>query len=423
MSIPIETMGALKKLKIFDAPLTRMAPLLSLSQLCSLELGYVSISNSDFCVMLAQNANTLEELRLSWIVETSSSSLLNGYPETPLTRLRSISTQGPQSFEISGLRSLLAGGCRLEGLALDSLSAMSAQIWSDLFVEFVDLGTQSFCNMHSIKFGAPIACTFFWDAVSKLLGVCGENLGCLHINGSPRGSTAPFPMTLADYFLDHTQPQLKELVIIWRGENGLSAEAIDALGTFSPSVSLLHLCIRWPYGRPAELVDQLSAFKQMQKLHIIFLKLIPRDDAMFQVYAEAMERVILDLAQKREKFQHFVQQIAEIHPTLAEVSWSVFNRSTFSTERSKAYVGVSHRRRKFSQRSTDILLFRLSETLICLIVVSILKCVPFKPISLRTIRLVPNNITRKLHRCLNSTTWEQSARNTIGRSRFRTAAL
>ena len=214
-AIPAKALLNLERLKIYDTPLHPPPFLLPSSRLRTLDLGYVNVSNSDLCSFVAQNADTLEEIRLSWIVVSSMvGKLFGGYTGSSLSRLRVLVLQGPQDYDLDGLKHLLAETRKLDELTVEHLSVHGANSLSEVFGQIISSESPSsaafLLDLRVLKVGAATLCAGFWETVSQILSVCGENLHCLHINGGPKGTNTSFAEGLTQYFLEHTQNLLDQ---------------------------------------------------------------------------------------------------------------------------------------------------------------------------------------------------------------------
>lgn len=351
-AIPTKTLQGLDKLKIYDTPLQPSPFLLPSSNLRCLDLGYVNLSNTDLCAFVAQNADTLEEIRLSWIVISSMvGKLFNGYAGGSLSRLRVLALQGPQDYDLEGVKHLLSDTQKLDELTLEHLSVHGANTLANVFAQIIDSGTDAFLHdLQVLKVGAATLCGDFWETAARILSVCGERLQCLHVNGGPKGANTPFATGLTQYFLEHTQPRLENLVLVWRDYDGLPPEVLNTLNSFCPSVSLLHLYTRWPHHDDSDpigkLAERFTPFKKLQKLHLVFSRTISPGDPAAQSYTRAVKVLLKDLMGARdEKSMHweFMRRVAEGNEefSLREGSWTVYDRLGMQIADAKAYTAVS----------------------------------------------------------------------------------
>ncbi|KAI5120351.1 hypothetical protein M0805_009426 [Coniferiporia weirii] len=319
-------------LKIYDASLVKIPSLALLSQLRSLDLGYVGVADSALCTIVSRNAGTLEELRLNWIMETTQTQLFSNYSSPVLDELRVFATQGPQPVSADGLKRLLGDGQALEEIGLESLSVSSALEWAQVLIELGGNGTRKAREVRSVRFGAATGCRNFWDSVAHFLCHCGDRLESICINGSPRGPSGPFPSALLDYFLEHRQQSLSDLIIIWRDGVGLTPQFPPALESFSPSLNLLHVCLLFPSSGVDSLSSMISPFTKLRRLHLTFLKHTNTDVQSLLAHVKTVKCLSEDIEQKGPLFQEFLRSAIASHPDLEEVSWSIYDKFGFSVE-------------------------------------------------------------------------------------------
>ncbi|KAH8119058.1 hypothetical protein DFH11DRAFT_1562753 [Phellopilus nigrolimitatus] len=346
--IPESILQHIHYLKLSDASLTDTRSLRIACALRALDLGYVGIANQDLCVILSQNAGSLEELRLNWIMEISQNQLISGYSGAPLMRLKVFASQGPHSFSMDGLKDLFGEARALEELRLESLSAPSALAWSQMLIHLTGDDHRRAEHIRYVSFGAATGCVEFWSSVAHFLCQCGDRMQYLCINGSPRGPSGPFPSGLLDYFNAHEQPNLTSLILIWRDDTGLEPEsALSTLETFCPSIELLHTCLRFPCEECVDdLLSVISPFTKLRTLHLTFLRrpaVTNLDEGTrVQILRETrtLEIASEDIAHKGPLFRAFIESAAAHHSALEEVSWSIYDRLTFSAEGPVAYVKI-----------------------------------------------------------------------------------
>ncbi|THH05635.1 hypothetical protein EW145_g4648 [Phellinidium pouzarii] len=349
--LPSNVISNVHYLKIYDSSLVKTPSITHLSHLRSLVLGYVNVQNADLCFIVAQNSKTLEELRLNWIVEVSQSPLFSNYSGPTLENLKVLALRGPQPFSLDGIRTVLGSGQSLEEIGLESLSAPTALAWAQILVNLRNENSQCIAEMRSVRFGAPNGCGEFWDSVAQFLCHCGSCLNTLSINGSPRGPVGAFPPALFNYFLKYTQPNLSDLILIWRDDVGLAYDAALSLGMFCPSVNLLHVSLCFPPGKSDNLLSLISPFIGLRRLHLTFLSW-----PMLAVMSSALRigtpiDTSDDITQNGPLFQQFIKGAVARHPDLDEVSWSIYDRLSFSAEEPKTYVKVNLQTKLVHQRS------------------------------------------------------------------------
>ncbi|KAL5523650.1 hypothetical protein ACEPAG_7823 [Sanghuangporus baumii] len=339
-ALPVGVLPSLQFLKVYDATL-ESPPLRSTSALRVLDLGYVNVDGSELCTLVSQNAETLEEIQLRWIIEPTQTPLFSDYSGSAVKNLKIFASQGPLHHSSSGLQRLLGEASMLEELHLESQSMISAAVWGHVFSNLTSKGNWTAQQMHVVKLGASAGCSEFWDAVVKFLCRCGDGLNSLYINGSSKGSIGPFPSGLLSYFANHSQPKLSSLVLIWRDDDGFSPESAITLASFAPNLELFHVSLPFPPDLVNKLLGMMSPFPKLRRAHFTFLKSAWPDTD--QHYPNVYDEMAGQIDRKGPVFREFLRRAADQHSLLTEASWSVYDRRAYSSVGPKAYVKVSRR--------------------------------------------------------------------------------
>ncbi|EJD02820.1 uncharacterized protein FOMMEDRAFT_146634 [Fomitiporia mediterranea MF3/22] len=344
-ALPEEVLPSLQLLKISDASIVTTASFGSMNSLRVLDLGYSAVDDLILCDLVSQNVGTLEEIHLNWIMESQQRPLFTGYSGGVIKGLKAFTSQGPHAFSFDGIKKLFGEASLLEDFRLESLSLPSAMIWNRIFTNWLASSWWKLDKMRVLKFGAAAGCKEFWDSVAQFLVCCGSGLISLGINGSPRGPTGPFPTKLIEYFAAHTQPMLKTLVVMWRDDLGLPPVSSMGFTLFAPSLEMLHICFSVPADLVNSLLNLIAPFSKLRRVHFTFLKRTNAPDindaGKTIAYSKIFASACGDIAQKGPMFQEFVKRAAVSHPELAEVSWSIYDRITYSAEGPKAYVKIN----------------------------------------------------------------------------------
>ena len=330
-------MPSLRFLKIYDTKLDSSA-LRSISSLRVLDLGYVHVNNGELCAIVGENADVLEEIRLCWIMEPTQKSLFADYSGSAVKNLKVFTSQGPHPHSVSGLQRLIGDAPMLEELRLESQSLLSAVVWTQLFSDLTSRDNWTARHLRVLNLGAPAGCTEFWAAAAKFLCHCGDKLIALYINGSSRIAVAPFPTDLLRYFSGHTQPNLTNLVLIWRDDIGLTTESASALESYAPALELFHICLALPSEFVGDLLGMIKPFPRLRRAHFAFLNV--RRSVGDSQGSTALDETAEKMNPNGPVFREFLRRAVAQHEMLDEVSWCVYYRRAYTSQGPKAYVKV-----------------------------------------------------------------------------------
>jgi hypothetical protein len=329
-----QVLNRVKTLKLRDLSTAHNPQMQYFTSLRSLDLGYVTVANKELCGLLAANAETLEELHLSWIVEASQLHLLatgsNGTrgagKVVPLPHLKIFRSKGPHCFYIDGLKLLLSETKRLETFHLDSLSHAAALVWANMMNDITgdETNARPYSELKSVTLGAPINSNIFWDAAAKLVSTCGTQLESISMNGSPKGAKTPFPQAFKDCFAGGmpVQPNLEKINIVWRDEVGVGEETVENIRSVAPRAEFLHILMEYPLVDGVNrLVDLFRPFESLRQLHMIFP--LHDDNAPANILVSDA-RLKLDPDLSKKSCGEFIEKIAELLPSLKYLSWSIY---------------------------------------------------------------------------------------------------
>lgn len=326
--IPDEIFQNLLYLKLYDVTLIQNQSLRMLSSLRRLDIGYAAVADSELLNVLSQNAHSLEELSLNWLMEAQQKPLFSSSPGPLLEKLKSFVTKGPLVFSLTGLQEIIGEGRQLRELKLQSLSISSSQTWAQV-LQNISNNSQPLMQMHSVGFGAATNCTDFWDSVAQFLNRCSGHLRVISINGGPRGSNTRIPDTLRQSLLYDMarQPYLSDLILAWRNDIGIDYDTVLSLRNLSTALDLLHLIMRFPPENAVNhLLELIAPFTSLRKLHLVFTRCSDDEDPDYYRYRSAHIHAGVEIGTRGRLWQEFVRKATILLPQLEEVSWSLFDR-------------------------------------------------------------------------------------------------
>lgn len=329
--IPIRILRQVKKLELRDVTIAFNPQIVYFNSLRQLDLGYVTVVNAELCEVLVANANTLEELHLSWIVESSQQHLFGVVPHiqgrgkvAPLPKLKSFRSKGPHMFNPSGLLVLFSEVDSFEDLHLESLSPASAIVWAHVMNQMTADEAPTIRGLQGVRFGAPISSTAFWDAAAQLISKSGGELRSIAINGSPKGAKTPIPQSLQNYITGGmpSQPNLERLVIIWRDGTGVGEETLKSLHATADTLEFLHLMISFPtLDSVNRVLDLVAPFERLRQLHLVFP--FHDDDAPAHIHL-LQKQLQRDIRGKTGMCSELSERIVGILPSLEYLSWTIY---------------------------------------------------------------------------------------------------